>query len=90
MSTQTVDALDLHAFAREGVGATHDAAGDKGGKGGSKGRAKAQTTADDPRGGLPPRVVPEVTTEGGAHRGTQLPIEGGITRSKNVSFQEGT
>ena len=49
-------------------GETHDAADDK-----KAGRAAPRA----PRGGLPPGVVREVTTEGGAHQATQLPVEGG-------------
>ena len=58
-------------------GATRVATGDKGGKGDSKGRAEAKATTRDPRSRLLLGVIREVTTEGGARRGMQLPDKGG-------------
>ena len=58
------------------LGAAHDATGDEGGERDPQRRAEAQPAAGDARGGLPPRVVRQVSVERGADKGPQLPVEG--------------
>ena len=54
-------------------GATHDAAGHKSRKDRPDGRAKIKSATGKPRGGLP-RVIRQVTAEGGADGSAHMPI----------------
>ena len=73
-----------HKSGRGDQRARHDAAGHEGRQGHTNGRAQAKAAASNPCGGLPSRVVGQLTTEGGADGGTKLPLK----ESQQVVLQD--